>query len=56
MSVIHHDTVYMYSLLGLSKPKVEIESRSTLEERKFLISASVFDKISIVSSQTRETF
>ena len=26
------------------------------KKRKFLISASVFDKISIVSSQTRETF
>ena len=49
--------LYVNSLLGLSlKPKVEIESRSTLEKRKFLISASVYDKISIVSSQTRETF
>ena len=50
-------SLYVNSLLGLSiKPKSEIESRSTLEKRKFLISASVFDKISIVSSQTRETF
>ena len=49
--------LYVNSLLSLSaKPKVEIESRSTLEKMKVLNIYVCFDKISIVSSQTRETF
>ena len=48
--------LYLNSLLGVSiKPKVEIESRSTLE-KKVLNICVCFDKISIVSSQTRATF
>ena len=46
--------LYVNSLLGLSvKPKVEIES--TLKNEVLNICV-FFDKISIVSSQTRETF
>ena len=54
--------LYVNSLLALSiikrvKPKVEIKSRSTLEKKKkkVLNICVCFDKISIVSSQTRET-
>ena len=40
--------LYLNSLLGLSvKPKVEIESRSTLEKRKFGISVSVSIKFQL---------
>ena len=59
MSVIHHDTVYIVyvnSLLGLSvKPNVEIEI--DLHWKKKVLDICVyFDKISIVSAQTREMF
>ena len=52
----HHDTVYMkIACWVLSiKPKVEIES--TLEKTKVSNICVLFDKISIVSLQTRETF
>ena len=47
--------LYLNSLLDV-KPKVEIESRSTLEKKKVLNICVCFDKISIVNSQARETF